>query len=109
MILFRPVNKAELDLIEKSSWKEFPPRLKEQPFFYPVLNIEYARQISKEWNIPAYGSSYIVKFEVNTDYINKFEIKAVGNKVHSELWIPAEELSEFNKNIIGKIELIESH
>lgn len=108
MLLYRPLNKAELDLIEKSDWKKFPPRLPEQPIFYPVLNLEYARQISIEWNLPAYGSSYIVEFEVNTEYIKKFELKIVGNEMHKELWIPAEELEEFNKKIIGKIKLIES-
>lgn len=30
--------------------KEFPPRLLDQPFFYPVLNEEYASQIARKWN-----------------------------------------------------------
>ncbi len=46
--LYRPVNQIELDLIEKSCWTRFPPRLPEQPIFYPVMNEEYAIQISKE-------------------------------------------------------------
>src|SRR5437764_1880429 len=48
-ILFRPVGPKELDLIAKSGFREFPPRLPEQPIFYPVLNEEYARQIAKDW------------------------------------------------------------
>lgn len=108
MILYRPINKAELDLIKNSGWVEFPSRLPEQPFFYPVLNLEYARQISIEWNLPAYGSSYIVQFEIDEEYIKKFDVKVVGNETHSELWIPAEELPEFNKKIIGKINLVET-
>jgi len=103
LILYRPVNKAELVLIEQSGWKEFPPRLPEQPFFYPVMNIEYARQITTEWNIPAFGSGYVVRFEVDNDYVSKFKIKVVGNEMHSELWVPSEELSEFNKHILGNI------
>jgi len=109
LILYRPVNKAELDLIEKSGWKKFPPRLPEQPIFYPVLNLEYARQISTEWNVPAYGVGYILQFEVYDTYINNFEKKIVGNAGHEELWIPAEDLEEFNNNIIGTIKLIETN
>ncbi len=65
--LYRPVNQKELNLIEASGWKAFPPRLPEQPIFYPVMNEAYATQISKEWNVPAYGVGYVVKFEVDTE------------------------------------------
>jgi len=30
----------------------------------------------------------------------------VGGLVHQEYWIPAEELPEFNQNIIGRIEVL---
>ncbi len=50
--LYRPVNKAELNLIEQSGWEKFPPRLPEQPIFYPVLNEDHAIQISRDWNVP---------------------------------------------------------
>jgi hypothetical protein len=36
--LYRPVGPKELELIKSSGWKEFPPRLAEQPIFYPVIN-----------------------------------------------------------------------
>src|SRR4051812_35221250 len=49
-ILFRPVGQNELKLIEESGSKAFPPRLPEQPIFYPVLNEEYATQIARDWN-----------------------------------------------------------
>jgi hypothetical protein len=107
--LYRPVNKAELDLIEASGWKRFPPRLPEQPIFYPVTNIEYARQITVEWNVPAYGIGYVLAFDVNTDYLKKFNVENVGGAMHDELWIPAEELQEFNDNILGSICLLETH
>lgn len=107
--LFRPISKKELDLIEQSGWKKFPPRLAEQPIFYPVMNIEYARQITVDWNVPAYGNGYVTKFEVNSDYLKKFKVENVGDRHHNELWVPAEELEEFNRNIVGKIEVIESY
>ena len=53
--LYRPVGPKELELIKSSGWREFPPRLPEQPIFYPVMNERYAAQIAKEWNVPASG------------------------------------------------------
>ncbi|OQP58235.1 hypothetical protein A3860_07885 [Niastella vici] len=104
-ILYRPVGFKELELIEQSGWKKFPPRLPEQPIFYPVMNEEYAIQISRDWNVPAYGAGYVTKFAVNTDYVSKFEVQNVGGEIHNELWVPAEELEEFNSNIVGLIEV----
>jgi len=104
--LYRPVNQSELDLIKKSGWTKFPPRLPEQPIFYPVLNKEYAIQIAKKWNVPAYGVGYVTRFLVKTDYLTKFKVENVGGRIHNELWVPAEELDEFNSNIIGKIEIL---
>jgi hypothetical protein len=104
-ILYRPVGPEELALIEQSGWKKFPPRLPEQPIFYPVMNEEYAIQIARDWNVPASGSGYVTKFAVNTAYLSKFEIQNVGGKIHNELWVPADELEEFNINIVGLIEV----
>jgi hypothetical protein len=107
--LYRPVNQKELDRIIDSGWKKFPPRLMEQPIFYPVTNLEYARQISTQWNVPAYGVGHITKFNVDSDYLKKFKVENVGGPIHNELWVPAEELEEFNSNIIGLIEVVETH
>jgi len=104
-ILYRPVGPEELELIEQSGWTKFPPRLPEQPIFYPVMNEEYAIQIARDWNVPASGSGFVTKFAVRTEYANKFEIRNVGGEIHNELWVPAEELEEFNKNIVGQIEV----
>ena len=107
--LYRPVNGIELKIIQDSGMKRFPPRLPEQPIFYPVLNIEYARQITKDWNVPAYGNGYVLEFDVNKKYLEKFKQENVGAENHNELWVPAEELNEFNNNIIGLIRIIESY
>ena len=106
MILYRPVNQAELDLIIADNWKYFPPRLVGQPIFYPVLNETYAEQITREWNVPTYGIGHVLKFEVKDDFLENYEIQKVGLEHHLEFWIPAEELDEMNQNIIGQIELI---
>lgn len=108
--LFRPVGQEELNLIAESDYREFPPRLPEQPIFYPVLNEKYARQIARDWNTK-YSESrrgYVTRFRVRMDYIQRHEIRTVGGSEHQEYWIPAEELDEFNRNIVGQIEVIAS-
>jgi len=103
--LFRPVGPAELALIEKSGWKAFPPRLPDQPIFYPVLNEGYAIQIARDWNVPASGSGYVTRFEIDSAFVARYPKKIVGGRVHEELWVPAEELDEFNRHIVGVIEV----
>jgi len=40
--------------------------------------------------------------------LKNYEVRTVGAAaVHQEYWIPAEQLDEFNRNIIGKIEVID--
>ena len=107
--LYRPVNKVELDLIQESKWKKFPPRLPEQPIFYPVTNQEYASQITREWNLPSYKNGFVTEFELSNRYLSKFKIEKVGLDHHTELWVPAEELEEFNSEIIDQINVIEAY
>lgn len=104
--LYRPVGKEELALITASGWREFPPRLPEQPIFYPVLNEAYATQIARDWNVKATGSGNVLRFSVDTAYAAKFPAQRVGGAIHDELWVPAEELADFNKHIVGFIEVI---
>lgn len=108
IILFRPVGSKELALIEASDFSAFPPRLPEQPIFYPVLNEEYATQIARDWNAKYNDDKigYVTKFAVRKDFLNRYEVKTVGGATHKEYWIPAEDLEEFNRNIVGKIEII---
>ena len=106
--LYRPVGRNELALIEASDFTAFPPRLPEQPIFYPVTNEDYATQIARDWNAKynADKAGYVTRFEVRKDFLDNYETHIVGGRDHSEYWIPAEDLEEFNRNIIGKIEVI---
>jgi hypothetical protein len=106
--LYRPVGPQELELIAKSGYREFPPRLMGQPFFYPVMNEDYARQIARDWNAksPAIGRGFVTRFSVRSDYLSSFEVKTVGSAIHKELWIPAAELPEFNRHIVGEIAVV---
>jgi hypothetical protein len=105
--LFRPVGPAELKLIEEAEFRAFPPRVPEQPIFYPVTNEAYAIQIARDWNT-RHGSSegFVTRFKVRADYLGQFDRKRVGGAEHEEYWIPAERLAEFNGNIVGLIEVI---
>ena len=49
--LWRPVGPAELDLIKQSGMRTFPPRLPEQPIFYPVTTEAYAIKIARDWKV----------------------------------------------------------
>jgi len=106
IILYRPVGPKELALIADSGYREFPPRLPEQPIFYPVLNEEYARQIAREWNVSASGAGYVTRFALRAEFAARYPVQKVGSSIHQELWIPAEDLVEMNRNIVGLIELI---
>lgn len=109
--LYRPVGKKELDLIAESDYKAYPPRLSWQPIFYPVMNFEYAAQIAKEWNAEDEFSGYcgfVTAFDIDADYVSKFEVQNVGSFQHNELWVPSEELQKFNNHIQGKIEVVAS-
>jgi hypothetical protein len=105
--LYRPVGPTELELIEATGWREFPPRLPEQPIFYPVTNQAYAAQIARDWNVKASGAGFVTRFQVGAEYLARFAVQTVGGSIHTEYWIPAEELPEFNANIVGLIEVIE--
>jgi hypothetical protein len=105
-VLFRPIGPMELALIEKSGFAEFPARLEGQPYFYPVQNEVYATEIARDWNAKSAGSGYVTRFRVRTEYLARFDLKTVGSAIHKEYWIPAQDLPEFNRNIVGKIEVV---
>ena len=77
-ILFRPVGPKELELIASSGFKTFP----------------------------ASGAGYVMRFAVREEFAARFPIQIMGASVHQELWIPAEQLEEMNRNIVGLIEVI---
>src|SRR5579862_548697 len=106
LTLYRPVGPDELALIEASGWKAFPPRLPDQPIFYPVMSEEYATQIARDWNVRQSGACFVTRFHVRAEFAGRYPVQQVGAAVHTELCVPAEELAEFNQNIVGPIEVI---
>ena len=106
--LYRPVGPVELRLIKESGLARFPPRLPEQPIFYPVENEEYAIQIARDWNVKSDGEGHVVRFDVDAVFLERYPVQQVGNRRHQERWIPAEDLEEFNDHIVGVIEVTAS-
>jgi len=106
--LWRPIGPKELELIEQSGMRAFPPRLPDQPIFYPVLTEEYAIKIARDWNVPASGAGFVTRFEVARSFINRYDVQEAGGRSHLEYWIPAEDLDAFNAAIVGLIEIVRS-
>ena len=107
--LYRPVGRAELDLIRATEFLRFPLRLPSQPIFYPVLNEGYATQIARDWNTKDETSGYegyVLKFDVRTEFLSRYEVHVVGHSGHQEYWIPAGDLDEMNRNIEGRIKVL---
>jgi len=101
------VGPDELALIEQSGWTEFPPRLPEQPIFYPVTSRDYAVKIARDWNVPASGSGFVTEFEVRADFLDRYQVETAGGVAHQEYWIPADQLDEFNGAIVGAIRVVD--
>lgn len=106
--LWRPTGPEELELIRRSGWLAWPPRLPDQPIFYPVLNEDYAVRIARDWNVKASGVGHVTRFKVRLAFLAEFEVQQVGGQTILEYWIPAEQLDELNANIVGTIDVVRS-
>jgi hypothetical protein len=104
--LYRPLGLHELELLWDSGMREFPKRLVQEPIFYPVVKLDYARQIARDWNAPDEKSGFagfVTQFDVSSTYLSKFELHTAGSAAHREYWIPVREMAQFNKAISGLI------
>ncbi|MFG2468765.1 hypothetical protein ACGFXB_25370 [Streptomyces canus] len=104
--LWRPTGPKELDLVRELDWRAWPPRLPEQPIFYPVLNEDYAIRIARDWNVKHDGAGFVTRFEVESDFLGRYPVQQAGGRTILELWVPAEELGELNAHIVGVIEVV---
>jgi hypothetical protein len=107
--LYRPVGLEEMRLVYESGLAAFPPRLPEQPIFYPVLDRGYAVQIARDWNTKGgHQAGYVTRFDVEEELAGRYETRIVGAREHAELWVPAEELEEFNRCIRPPILVVDA-
>ena len=109
MVLYRPIGLAELRLVAESEFARFPPRLPHQPIFYPVLTRDYAEAIARDWNTQDEASGFVgfvTRFEIDDEFAKRYPVQLAGGRAHQELWVPAEELAEFNQHIVRPIEIV---
>jgi hypothetical protein len=109
--VYRPVGLREMERIFDSGFTAFPPRRPEQPIFYPVLNRKYAQQIAERWNTKDPNSrfaGFVTEFRIDATYLARFEEQVVGASMHRELWVPSEELEEFNSHIEPPIVVLDA-
>lgn len=106
VVMYRPTGPNELALVEATGYRRWPPRLPEQPIFYPVTNERYATEIATRWNVKDSGVGYVTRFRVSKDAVERYDLQKVGGAHHTEWWVPAEELEAFNDCIVGLIEVI---
>ena len=109
MILFRPTGYRELELVENTGWRRWPPRLPDQPIFYPVTTFAYAEKIARDWNsvLPAPNNQgFVLRFKIDEATTARYPRQLAGGRDHEELWVPASDLDVFNDGIIGLIEVV---
>jgi hypothetical protein len=105
--LWRPVGPRELKLIEDSDWRAFPPRLPEQPIFYPVTTREYAIKIARDWNVARQRKRLRNRVRCARRFpcaVSCRDCRRAGPSGH---WIPAEDLPKFNDAIVGQIRVVD--
>ncbi|KAA0941109.1 hypothetical protein [Streptomyces apricus] len=104
--LWRPTGPVELDLVRELDWRAWPPRLPEQPIFYLVLDEDYAIKIARDWNVKHDGAGFVTRFEIETAFVSRYPVRQAGGRTILELWVPAEELDDFNAHIVGVIQVV---
>lgn len=97
-----------LEAIRVRSWKSFPPLQEEEAAFYPAISQLFALQKAQDWTLPDWGECYVTQFRIAAGYVRNFEVQTLSGEVHEELWVPAEELENFNSNIVGKIQVLKA-
>lgn len=53
-------------------------------------------------------AGFVARFEIDDGFASRYPVHEVGGRACRELWVPADELAEFNRHLVGRIEVIES-
>jgi hypothetical protein len=106
-VLYRIVaSSEEYTRIVDSNYSTFSPlNFDSQNNFLFFLSKEDAVGTARYWNFK--GSLLdVVACYVRNDYLNRYNVRIDRDLKKKVYYIPAEELVEFNRNIINKIEVI---
>jgi len=100
---WRPVGPEERALIRKSDMRALPPRLPEQPIFYPVTSDDYAIKIARDWNVRASGSGYVSRCSVRKSCLDRHRVETAGGRAQQKYGISAEGPENVSAAIVGEI------
>ena len=104
--LYRPTGEKEMALV-RGQWLEALSAGFARPAdLYPVLNESYATEIAQKWNARDGGTGYVMRFQVNAEFLTRYKVQTVGASMHQGYWIPVGDLEEFNRHIVGEIEVV---
>ncbi|NED84756.1 hypothetical protein G3I76_32260, partial [Streptomyces sp. SID11233] len=59
-----------------------------------------------DWNVKHDGAGYVTRFAVDTAFLARYPVRQAGGETILELWVPAEDLPEFNAHLVGPIEVV---
>lgn len=65
-----------------------------------------SEQVGRTYQNTNRDSGYVTRFRVRRSFLNRYEVHQVGGRTIPEYWIPAEDLAEFNANIVETIEVV---
>jgi hypothetical protein len=59
-----------------------------------------------DWNVKHGGAGFVTRFDVESEFLDRYPVQQAGGRTILELWVPAEELDEFNTHIVGEIRMV---
>ena len=104
LTLYHPVTPEELDYIKCSNWTQLPAP-PEGEYFYPVPNTLYAGDIA--WGAYESEGAYVVRFNVPLEYLSRYRMESAGARWETAYVVPVTDLDDFNRHIVGVIEVVE--
>lgn len=107
--LYYAVSDKELDIIVNHQYKVFPVRFFNKKYFCPMLNREYAQRVASErGNFPLDTTvAHVVRFMMRTKSVEKYIHGDVTNP-RTPINVSADQLQDFNQDIIGFIERVDT-
>lgn len=64
---------------------------------------------SRSWNLVRWADSIVLLYRpVGVETARRYPVQIAGGSSDRELWVPAEELADFNRHIVGIISVVEA-